>query len=516
MALNNNLIEQKIISCVEEFGGIGLKRLAKVLQGKSTLGEKSQSSGYFGALSDYSLTDIISFIHKVIDKNLVTVTKFRGNDIVRAGKTSEQKDENNENAPHSDNIVIPTESDDENIAGALKLLSENKNIFITGHAGTGKSYILEKLKEIIPDIVITSTTGIAAVNVKGQTLHSWAGIGICNQPVEKRINKILGDYTVSKRIRDCKILAVDEVSMLDIKTFEYTDKVLRKIRNTDKPFGGILTIFIGDFYQLPPVNERNSELKKGYCFESDLWREFEFNTIILTKSYRQNEENLIKALSDIRINAMTAEDEKLLRTREYENNDDLSDILHIFATNEEAKRYNDFNFKKIDAPAKIFNSKDIFKDKFQFDIDKYCRAEKEIELKVGTRVMLLINLDFEKCLINGSCGNVMEMDNDYILVKFDNGITSEVKRHDFEFYKNNKLIAKRVQFPLRLAYGITIHKSQGMSLDKLVVDGSKIFEKGQVYVALSRIRTLDGLYLINFDPDKIIVDEKVADFYQNL
>lgn len=516
MKLNNNEIEQNIISCVEEFGGIGLKRLSKVLQGKSTLGEKSQGSKYFGVLSDYSLTDIIAFIHGVIDKKLVTVSKFRGNDVVSAKRNSNFENEESKNIPHSNNIVIPTESDDENITKALKLLSENKNVFITGHAGTGKSYILEKLKEIIPDIVITSTTGIAAVNVKGQTLHSWAGIGICNQSVEKRINKILGDYSISKRIRDCKILAIDEVSMLDIKTFEYTDQVLRSVRSIDKPFGGIQVIFIGDFYQLPPVDNGNPELQNGYCFESELWQEFDFQTVLLTKNYRQNEENLIKALSDIRINAMTQEDEKLLRTRVCDNSEDLSDILHIFSTNEESYNYNADNFAKIDAPAKTFKAKDSFRGKFQFDIDRFCRAEKELELKVGARVMLLINLDFEKCLINGSCGNVLEMDNDYILVKFDNGITSEIKRHNFDFHKKSTLIAKRVQFPLKLAYGITIHKSQGMSLDKLVVDGARIFEKGQMYVALSRIRTLNGLYLINFDPNKIKVDEKVVGFYSNL
>ena len=516
MALNKNDIEQIIISCVEEFGGIGLKRLSKVLQGKSTLGEKSQSSKYFGVLNDYSLTDIMAFIHGVIDKKLVTVSKFRGNDVVRAKRNSNFKNEECANISHSNNIVISTESDDENIAKALKLLSENKNVFITGHAGTGKSYILEKLKEIISDIVITSTTGLAAVNVKGQTIHSWAGIGICDQPVEKTINKILGNYTISKRIRDCKILAIDEVSMLDIKTFEYIDQVLRRIRSIDKPFGGILTIFIGDFYQLPPVEDGNSELKKGYCFQTELWNEFKFEPIILTKNYRQTEENLIKALADIRTNAMTAEDEKLLRTRECENSDDLSDILHIFATNEEAEKYNEYNFKPLKDTAKKFYAKDTFESKSWLDIDKCCRAEKEIELNVGARVMLLTNLDFEKCLINGSCGNVLEMDDDYILVKFDNGVTSEIKRHNFEFYRNNKLIAKRSQFPLKLAYGITIHKSQGMSLDRLVVDGTKVFEKGQVYVALSRIRTLNGLYLINFDPNKIKVDEKVVDFYNNL
>ena len=515
MKLTEDDIEKYILACTEEFSNsIGLKRLSKVLYGKQTLKEKSKSSKYFGVLSDYSEEEITSFINRAVDKNLLTVTKYFNNDILHVTTPQNQDFKTEIKKSECQKTVISAKTDDENVLKTLKLLSEKKNIFITGHAGTGKSYILERLKEIVPDIVITSTTGIAAVNVKGQTLHSWAGIGICNLPIEETVKNINDSYTLSKRIRACKILAIDEVSMLDIKTFEYTDKVLKNIRNTDKPFGGIQVIFIGDFYQLPP--SENEELKKGYCFESPLWKKFNFVPVILTKNYRQSEENLIKALSDIRINALTPEDEKLLRTRECNGDEDLSDILHIFATNEEAKQYNKSNFTKIDAQEKPFHATDLFYGKTQFDIDKYCSVEKKIELKNGARVMLLINLDFDKCLINGSCGNVLEMGEDYVLVKFDNGERYEVRKHDFEFYRNEKLIAKRTQIPLKLAYGITIHKSQGMSLDKLVVDGKKVFANGQVYVALSRIKTLNGLYLVNFDPKTIKVDEKVVEFYKNL
>ena len=149
-------------------------------------------------------------------------------------------------------------------------------------------------------------------------------------------------------------------------------------------------------------------------------------------------------------------------------------------------------------------------------IDPICSAEKEILLKIGVRVMLLTNLDFDKGLINGSCGVVKEICENHVLIRFDNGIYSKITQHDFEFYKNDVLIALRRQYPLRLAYGITIHKSQGMSLDKLVVNCSRIFEKGQTYVALSRIKTLNGLYLKNFDPNKVMVDERVVEFYKSL
>ena len=203
-------------------------------------------------------------------------------------------------------------------------------------------------------------------------------------------------------------------------------------------------------------------------------------SVLLTKNYRQNEENLITALSNMRTNSLTDADIKLLKTRECKENIDTQNALHIFATNQEADNYNNMKFSKINSEEyKLFAFDGVYKGEKLVEnptnlreenilkrIDVVCSAEKSISLKIGVRVMLLINLDFEKGLINGSCGEVRE---------------------------NEKLIALRRQFPLRLAYGITIHKSQGMSLDKLVVDCSRIFEKGQAYVALSRIKTLNGL-----------------------
>ena len=420
-------------------------------------------------------------------------------------------------------------NDDENILRVLYLIKQKKNVFITGHAGTGKSYILSKLKERIPKLVITSTTGIAAVNVKGQTLHSWAGIGICNTSIEQAVDKILKRSSVKNQIQKCKILAIDEISMLDIKTFEYVDAVLKQVRNSEKPFGGIQVIFIGDFFQLPPV-EKKEDVNQKYCFELNLWKDLDLYSVLLTKNYRQNEENLITALSNMRTNSLTDADIKLLKTRECKENIDTQNALHIFATNQEADNYNNMKFSKINSEEyKLFAFDGVYKGEKLVEnptnlreenilkrIDVVCSAEKSISLKIGVRVMLLINLDFEKGLINGSCGEVREINSDYILVYFDNGQSTKITRHDFEFYNNEKLIALRRQFPLRLAYGITIHKSQGMSLEKLVVDCSRIFEKGQAYVALSRIKTLNGLYLRNFNPAKVMVDNTVVEFYKNL
>lgn len=422
------------------------------------------------------------------------------------------------------------EESDSEFTKVLTLLLNGENVFLTGYAGTGKSYILNKLKEKLKkNLTITSTTGIAAVNVKGQTLHSWAGVGLCKNPVYKTIEKIKTRPSVMKQILGCKILAIDEISMLNIETFEYVDEVFRAIRDSNEPFGGIQVLFIGDFYQLPPVENENFEERK-YCFESPVWKDLKLQNIILKKNYRQNEAKFIKALSDIRTNRLTEDDIKLLETRETNLDTFETDMLHVFSTNDEANRYNLAKFNMIDEPVKIFTAKDgvyrgtkpiyeNFTENENYVLEifgKNCRADKELPLKIGAKVMLLINLDFNRGLINGSCGKIIEFNENTISIKFDNGVTAPIPKHTFEYYYHDKIAAERTQFPLKLAYGITIHKSQGMTLDKLVVDCSRIFERGQAYVAMSRVKTLDGLYIKSFSKEKVMVDSKVADFYSDL
>ncbi len=426
----------------------------------------------------------------------------------------------------------------------LTLLTNGENVFLTGYAGTGKSYILNKLKEILKKkLTITSTTGIAAVNVKGQTIHSWAGVGLCKNPIHKAVEKIRTRTSAYKQIMNCKILAIDEISMLNPETFEYIDSVLREVREVNEPFGGIQVLFIGDFFQLPPVDKEREDVtfsityenqdknsQRKYCFDSPLWSEFHLKNVVLKKNFRQSEEKFINALSHMRTNKLNSDDIELLKSRETHSDTFETNILHIFSTNEEANRYNLTKFNMIDEPPRIYTAQDAVyrggkpvysgfseNEKYILNIfGKNCRAEKEIALKKGARAMLLLNMDFNRGLINGSCGTILECDEDTITIKFDNGIISPVAKNKFEYFYHDKLIAERTQFPLRLAYGITIHKSQGMTLEKLVVDCSKIFERGQAYVAMSRVKTISGLYLKSFTADKVMVDERVSDFYNEL
>src|SRR5574344_2814240 len=295
-------------------------------------------------------------------------------------------------------------------------------------------------------------------------------------------------------------------------------------------------ILLGDFFQLPPV-----EKGKGFCFRSQCWDELNLKTIFLEKIYRQEDERFISALNRLRLNEMTEDDAMLFYERQVGSDAEKTDILHIFGTNYEADNYNTQKFRRISSRLYVFNSIDkihrktssIVVDKnnlssklTKFDLmtveafDKSCKAPSALELKVGCKVMLLINLDFNKGLINGSTGTVIELvkssEDEHILVKFDNGTEQVIPKNTFEAYRDGEVIVSREQYPLRLAYGITIHKSQGMTLDKLVVDCSRIFECGQVYVALSRIKSLKGLYLKSFNPQKVLNNEKVISFYEDL
>ena len=225
------------------------------------------------------------------------------------------------------------QEEDNTLSKILTLLQNGENVFLTGFAGTGKSYILNKLKEKLKKkLTITSTTGIAAVNVKGQTLHSWAGVGLCRNTISHTVEKIRGRKTQLNQILKCKILAVDEISMLNIETLEYVNEVLKILRESEKPFGGIQVLFIGDFFQLPPVN-KDENIERRYCFDSPVWYELNLKNVILKKNYRQNEENFITALAHMRENCLDADDIKLLRGRCTDIDTFETNILHIFSTN---------------------------------------------------------------------------------------------------------------------------------------------------------------------------------------
>lgn len=434
------------------------------------------------------------------------------------------------------------EKPDEVFDHIIDLIKKGHNIFVTGGAGVGKSYTLAKIKEVYKrKLYITSTTGISAINVGGQTIHSWAGIGIANRPIEDIVKRISRKPTLVKTLVSCKMLAIDEISMLDNITFDYINQVLKIIREDERPFGGIQVIIFGDFFQLPPacLNKNN----RDFCFNSQTWKELDLKTVLLTEVKRQSEKALSNALNNIRIDQTTENDLELFYNRNFDfSYEPPRDILQLFSTNASADSYNIKCLDEIEEEPKTYDSIDFMysynsskkpiqtnikdmldqPDSYQFELEEFkkfnddCKAPQALTLKNGCRVMLLKNVDLGKGLANGSCGTVKELKDDKVRILFDNKVTIDLEPEDFEYLKEGKTRIKRTQFPVRLAYGITVHKSQGMTFDNLVVNFNRIFDYGQAYVALSRTRTLDGLIIKGFDPNKIIANPKVIAFYKKI
>lgn len=385
-----------------------------------------------------------------------------------------------------------------------RLIAAGRNIFITGSAGTGKSYTLEKLKEEFPDMILTASTGAAAVNISGTTIHSFAGIGIGDRPADKIAYSMAPQARV--RIQQCNMLAIDEISMLSAETLDLINEVFKLLRHNKKAFGGIQLIVIGDFLQLPPVARENEEYH--FAFEGQAWEEAEFQTVLLTKVYRQAEGIFLEALNRIRygeaieFSANGIIDEKAIR---------------LFALNKYADNYNFEKLRAIKQPSRFFEAIDCGDPKGIAIIYRNCLAPKELFLKVGARVMLLINKDIDLGLINGSLGTITDIKGGAVCVKFDNGISMEYNQEIVaRLVIDEEEIARRIQIPLRLAWAISIHKSQGMTLDRVHVDLQGVFEYGQTYVALSRVRTREGLSVVNLQPQMIKAHPKAVEFYKKL
>ena len=526
-------VENTILRCVNMFSGeFGKSGIIKILKASDSIFKtenkekyyaRAIESEFFGCFKEFPTSVLENTIEKLVNENKLKIAgNFRPllmvnnpSEIIKPEKIVLTK-----------NLIKPKE-DEKDFLRIVELIEQKRNIFVTGNAGTGKSYLLNKLKlKYKKRLELTSTTGLAAVNIKGVTIHSWAGVGICKKDISRCVSDILEKRSLTKKIKNCELLAIDEISMLKGQTFSYIDEVLRRVRENDEPFGGIQLLLFGDFFQLPPVEENYGE--KDFCFDSQTWRDLNLEVVKLETIYRQTEKEFIKALNDIRMNRADNEDINLLKSRVVDYDTTDTSMLHLFSRNDEANNYNYRKFKTLDAKiyqytatsgvyrGEKFVQKDLFShEQMTLEIfKKNCRVAETLYFKKGCRVMLLINLDFDKGLINGSCGEITDIADNKITVKFDNGVETDIEQNKFEYYYNDKLSASMTQYPLQLAYAITIHKSQGMTLENVVVDCNSIFEEGQLYVALSRVKRLEGLYLKGFSANKIRVNQRVADFYE--
>ncbi|MDR3289904.1 MAG: AAA family ATPase [Rickettsiales bacterium] len=401
---------------------------------------------------------------------------------------------------------------------AVDLIERGKNVFITGAAGTGKSYLLNFLRQKYKNLHITASTGIAAINVGGQTLHSWAALGKGDLPLQKILEFLLSKPAINirKKLQKAEMLAIDEISMISADLFNMFNTILQVIRRNDAPFGGIQLILFGDFLQLPPVNDEN------FCFESESWEKANIEYVELTDIYRQNDNKLIQMLNNLRFGDLQKDDIELLRYC-YQRKDISTDYEPtILGThNAQVESINNDKLAKLDTKQKTYIAKYEGKENKVEQMKKNCIARDRLTLKIDGQVMMLKNTYSKKGIMNGSIGIVKDFNkNGFPIVSFTNGEIIEIVPDTWAIEKYNEeseeveVEAVMYQVPLILAWAITVHKSQGMTLEKIKCDLGRAFADGQIYVAISRVKSVEGLYLDSFDIKKVKANKKVIDFYK--
>ena len=396
----------------------------------------------------------------------------------------------------------------------IEAVTKGESVFFTGGAGTGKSYLLRKIISILPPstVSVTASTGIAACHISGATLHQFLGIGRVDpstpgvaQQLAARVRK---NPERLQTLRNTKVLIIDEISLIDSKFFELASELLSLVRANSAPFGGLQLVVCGDFLQLPPVPP-SPDIGVKFCFESKLWKKAIKRTIVLTQIFRQADSTFASLLNELRIGKCSPETARVLLARV--KNAAQDNVIKLLPLNKEVAALNELEMGKIprDVDRQNFCAIDTLFDP-AFGIDSVCPARSSLSLAVGARVILVSTLSVSEKLVNGATGTVVRFSKSPTVpyVKFDALPDAiGVAPHEWVFKQNGREVARRRQIPLALAWGVSIHKSQGMTLDACEVSLDRIFEAGQAYVALSRCRSLDGLSIITDRPGSMTVEK---------
>lgn len=382
---------------------------------------------------------------------------------------------------------------------ALEILLSGKSALLTGPAGTGKTFVLNQFIRASKDegkyVSVTATTGLAATHLGGTTIHAWAGIGVLDYLPDRFVDHIAKGRR--EIIEKTDILIIDEISMLHDYRLDMVDEVCRLVRKApDVPFGGIQVVMSGDFFQLPPVNRAGSR-EGGFVVHSDAWRELNPVILYLDEQFRQREgDALLDILTSLRANNLRRHHaEKLLERTKYEPPTD-ADLTELHTVNIDVDQINRRRLAGLAGDEVQYTQHTTGSANYVENLQRSVLAPVELVLKLGALVMAVKN-DQSKRYANGSIGMVVDFEpaTDYPVVQFRNGRTVVMQPDTWELRDGDKKRASISQVPLRLAWAITVHKSQGMTLDVARIDLRKAFVPGMGYVALSRVRDIDNLYL---------------------
>ncbi|MBI3306015.1 AAA family ATPase [Candidatus Nomurabacteria bacterium] len=412
---------------------------------------------------------------------------------------------------------------------ALNILKTGANVFLTGEPGAGKTHTINNFVSYLraADIepAITASTGIAATHIGGMTIHSWSGIGVRPKLDKYDLDKIASSEYIAKRVCRTKVLIIDEVSMLSANMLDMVDMVCREIKQSSEPFGGIQIILVGDFFQLPPIVKRDDFLKKQnsliaevglpqsnriFAYEGGSWQRARLVVCYLSEQYRQDDSDFLSVLGAIRANNILENHLSHINARQIDADDMPENTTKLFSHNINVDGVNNNELAKLDEEAKTFKMNESGNEAIVASLKKSCLSPEKLELKVGAVVMCTKNNPKER-FVNGTIGVIAgyEEFSGHPIIKTKNGRSIVVAPMDWTVEENGKIRGQITQIPLRLAWAITVHKSQGMSLDAAVMDLSQVFEFGQGYVALSRVRRLSGLYLLGINEHALKVHPEI-------
>ena len=398
---------------------------------------------------------------------------------------------------------------------ALAILLSGRSALLTGAAGTGKTYLLNtfiaQARKRGKKVSVTATTGLAATHLGGNTIHSWSGIGVSDHLPNNFFERL--SKTRREVISKTDVLIIDEISMLHDFRLDMIDDVLRTVRENDQPFGGIQLVMSGDFFQLPPVNRPN-EQGGGFVVYSDAWQELQPAVLYLERQYRQNDEQLLEILTALRTGDVRRHHvEALLARTEIEPPD--GDITELHTVNVDVDDINIQKLAELPGEERSYQQTTTGSKIYVENLQRSVLAPENLVIKLGALVMAVKNSP-QKLYANGSIGTVVDFEplTEYPVVEFRDGCRVTMVPDVWELRDGERKRASISQVPLRLAWAITVHKSQGMTLDAAKIDLRKAFVEGMGYVALSRVRDLDNLYLyginrraLEVSPDALAIDE---------
>ncbi|MCB0393964.1 MAG: AAA family ATPase [Bdellovibrionales bacterium] len=397
---------------------------------------------------------------------------------------------------------------------ALKSLHSDRNVFLTGAAGTGKSFLIGQFMEQLNRKTwpVLASTGAAAIRVGGRTFHSFFGLGIMEGGKERTLERALRDSRIPRRMKKAKGIIIDEISMIPGDALSVAEEIARWSRESEEPWGGLRVIAVGDFFQLPPVSRNGNP---EWAFADRTWAMSQFDAQVMSTVVRTNDKRFLDVLNRIRLGILDSVVEEFLRERQQDFSDD-TDIMRLFARRLETEKYNLFRLDEIAGTptqlATVYGG-----DKRGVEVlKKQAPIPENLIVKTGAFVMIRQN-DPRERWVNGSLGHLTRIYDDRVEIELLSGNTVEVPKTSFEIFDaEGRSIAAATNFPINLAYASTIHKSQGATFDAAQIELKGLWEPGQAYVALSRLRSGEGAFVSSWDRSSFRVDPRVLKFYESL